>query len=178
MPIRNMRCIYCAISDICRMMRISASMRIGKYIRMANPTPNPNMKFTKTIENQLCSFSNRSGCWGGRHTARSQRRRRGDQRRSRGGERRREGTREGGEGDEKLRRRRKFHFPSTCQNIRFYFQLFWCVCLLAFSYMASSSSFDPLHYGKVDFWQKCIVSFEEKSLTLQPSVFYVLKNIL
>ena len=140
--------------------------------------PTPTWSLPKTIENQLCSFSNRSGCWGGRHTARSQRRRRGGQRRSRGGERRREGTREGGEGDEKLTRRRKFHFPSTCQNIRFYFQLFWCVCLLAFSYMASSSSFDPLHYGKVDFWQKCIVSFEEKSLTLQPSVFYVLKNIL
>ena len=38
MPIRNMHCIYCAISDICRMMRISALMRIGKYIRMANPS--------------------------------------------------------------------------------------------------------------------------------------------
>ena len=40
MPIRNMHCIYCAISDICRMMRISALMRIGKYIRMANPRAN------------------------------------------------------------------------------------------------------------------------------------------
>ena len=33
--------IYRAISDICRIMRISASMRIGKYIRMANPNMNP-----------------------------------------------------------------------------------------------------------------------------------------
>ena len=34
MPIRNMRNIYRAISDICRIMPISASMCIGKYIRM------------------------------------------------------------------------------------------------------------------------------------------------
>ena len=38
MPIRNMRHIYCAISDICRIMPISASTFIGKYIRMANPS--------------------------------------------------------------------------------------------------------------------------------------------
>ena len=37
MSIQNMRRIYCAISDICRIMRISASMRIGKCNRMANP---------------------------------------------------------------------------------------------------------------------------------------------
>ena len=40
MPIQNMRRIYRAISDICQMMWISASMRIGKYIRMANPRAN------------------------------------------------------------------------------------------------------------------------------------------
>ena len=33
-------CISRAISDICRMMRISVSMRIGKYIRMAIPSWN------------------------------------------------------------------------------------------------------------------------------------------
>ena len=37
MPIRKMRRYYRTISDICRIMRISASMRIRKYIRMANP---------------------------------------------------------------------------------------------------------------------------------------------
>ena len=38
MPIRNMRRMYRAISNICRIMRISASMRIGKYIRMVIPS--------------------------------------------------------------------------------------------------------------------------------------------
>ena len=38
MPIRNMRRIYRAISDICQIMRISSSMRISKYIRMAIPS--------------------------------------------------------------------------------------------------------------------------------------------
>ena len=37
MPIRNMRRMYRDISDICRTMRIFASIRIGKYIHMANP---------------------------------------------------------------------------------------------------------------------------------------------
>ena len=38
MLIRNMSRIYRAISDICRIKQISASMRIGKYIRMAIPS--------------------------------------------------------------------------------------------------------------------------------------------
>ena len=40
MPIPNMRRIYRAISDICRIMRTSASMRISKFIRMAHPNLN------------------------------------------------------------------------------------------------------------------------------------------
>ena len=38
MPIRKMRRYYRAISNICRIMRISALMHIGKYIRMAIPS--------------------------------------------------------------------------------------------------------------------------------------------
>ena len=41
MLIRNMSRIYRAISDICRIKQISASMRIGKYIRMAIPSQDP-----------------------------------------------------------------------------------------------------------------------------------------
>ena len=40
MPIRNMRRIYRAISDICRIMQLSALMRICKYIRTAIPNQN------------------------------------------------------------------------------------------------------------------------------------------
>ena len=40
MPIQNMRCIYRAISNICQIMRISALMRICKYIRTAIPNQN------------------------------------------------------------------------------------------------------------------------------------------
>ena len=38
MPIRKMRRYYRAISDMCRIFRISASMRIAKDIRVAIPS--------------------------------------------------------------------------------------------------------------------------------------------
>ena len=43
MPIRKMRRHYRAISDICRIFLISASMRIAKNIRMAIPSSFPSV---------------------------------------------------------------------------------------------------------------------------------------
>ena len=62
MPIRKMRRYYRTISDICRIMRISASMRIRKYIRVANPIPNlyilhPNTKYWTFMAN-ICKDIN------------------------------------------------------------------------------------------------------------------------